>query len=264
MHNAISKFFRCLAAGALLLMSANLLAQITDINAAINKAGRQRMLSQRIAKAYFQIGQGIDVQKSRQVLDASVAAFDRQLVELKNYAPTPEIKTTYQQLEKLWLDYKDALLGAAPSKTGGQKVLALSDDVLKLANQGTFQLEKYSGTTGGRLVNLAGRQRMLSQRMAKFYLAQNWDLGGKGATAELDKARKEFVATHAELTTAAEGNQALKDVLGLVGQQWVFFDIALAKQGGDRATQSRDVAVSSELILQEMENAVSLFERTGK
>ena len=58
-------------------------SQIDDINAAINKAGRQRMLSQRMAKAYFQIGQKIDVDRSKKVLDSSVAAFDRQLIELK-------------------------------------------------------------------------------------------------------------------------------------------------------------------------------------
>ena len=39
-------------------------AQITDIGAAINKAGRERMLSQRIAKAYFQLGQGIDPERA--------------------------------------------------------------------------------------------------------------------------------------------------------------------------------------------------------
>ena len=37
------------------------MAQIADLNSAINKAGRQRMLSQRMAKAYFQIGQQVKV-----------------------------------------------------------------------------------------------------------------------------------------------------------------------------------------------------------
>ena len=78
----------------------NALAQINDINSAINKAGRQRMLSQRMAKAYFQIGQGVDIERSKKILDTSVATFDRQLVELKNYAPTPDIKNTYVSLEK--------------------------------------------------------------------------------------------------------------------------------------------------------------------
>jgi len=37
-----------------------------------------------------------------------MALFDRQLVELKAFAPTPEIKATYAQLEASWSDYKAA------------------------------------------------------------------------------------------------------------------------------------------------------------
>jgi len=47
-------------------------AQISDINSAINKAGRERMLSQRMAKAYFQLGLGVDVDRSKRVLDSSI------------------------------------------------------------------------------------------------------------------------------------------------------------------------------------------------
>ena len=122
-------------------------AQITDLNGAINKAGRQRMLSQRMAKAYLQLGLQVDAERSRRILDASVALFDRQLVELKNYAPTPEIKEIYQKLEKSWLAYKDVLIGAAPSPEGGRKVMAINEEVLALAQQGTQQLEKQGGSS---------------------------------------------------------------------------------------------------------------------
>ena len=98
-------------------------AQVNNLNDAINKAGRQRMLSQRIAKAYFQFGQGFDVERSQRVLDASVALFDRQLVELKNYAVTPEIKETYLSLEKSWIEYKDFVIGAKPEQERAKKVL---------------------------------------------------------------------------------------------------------------------------------------------
>lgn len=121
----MKSIFGIIVAFALAFSFVDAQAQISDPNVAVNKAGRQRMLSQRIAKAYFQIGQQIDVDRSKKVLDASVAVFDRQLVELKNYAPTPEIKATYLKLETSWLAYKDLLLGAVPSPDNGRKVLEL-------------------------------------------------------------------------------------------------------------------------------------------
>ena len=55
--------------GFFLLLTGNVaLAQISDLNSAINKAGRQRMLSQRMAKAYFQIGQQIEVDRSKKAV----------------------------------------------------------------------------------------------------------------------------------------------------------------------------------------------------
>lgn len=240
------------------------LAQISDINSAINKAGRQRMLSQRMAKAYFQIGQQIDVDRSKKVLDGSIAVFDRQLVELKNYAPTPEIKETYLKLEKSWLAYKDVLVGATPSPENGRKVLAISDGVLELAHQATVQLEKKSGSNAGRLVNVSGRQRMLSQRMAKYYQAAAWGVADNGSATNLAKARQDFSTALLELASAPANTAQLNESLDLVRQQWLFFENALnQKSGGDKRAQLA-VATTSERILDEMEIAVGLYEKLPK
>jgi len=239
-------------------------AQIADINSAINKAGRERMLSQRMAKAYFQLGLGVDVDRSKSALDSSVSLFDRQLVELKNYAPTPEIKDTYLKLEKSWLAYKDALVGTAPNQANGRKVLDLSEEVLALAHQGTVQLEKHSGTTAGRLVNISGRQRMLSQRMAKFYQAAAWSLGGTQLSPEVDKARKEFSAALLELTAAPSNTPAVREELELVKQQWFFFENALNQRASADKALTTNVATTSERILQTMESVVSLYEKNSK
>lgn len=254
-----------LAMGAIMLALAAPLAsaQIADINAAINKAGRQRMLSQRLAKAYLQLGQQVDAERSRKVMDASVALFDRQLVELKNFAPTPEIRETYQKLEKAWLAYKDVLVGAAPSPEGGRKVMAINEEVLALAQQGTLQLEKQAGSTAGRLVNLAGRQRMLSQRLAKFYQAAAWGIAPTGAANELEKSRREFAEALNELASAPANTAQIRDGLELVRQQWLFFDAAVVQRAAIDKRQSLAVATTSERILEEMETVVALYERLG-
>lgn len=246
---------------ALLGLAPTAHAQITDINAAINKAGRERMLSQRMAKAYFQLGQNIDTYRSQRILDTSVATFDRQLVELKNYAPTPQIRETYVLLEQAWLAYKDALVGAYPSAEGAKTVLTLSDEVLTLAHRGTMQLEKHSATTAGRLVNLSGRQRMLSQRMAKLYQAHAWGLGSGQALKEIDTARGEFTTALRELSIAPSNTPALVAELDLVKQQWFFFEGALTQRTTNDARLATTVATTSERILETMEGIVGMYEQ---
>ncbi len=236
-------------------------AQITDILDAINKAGRQRMLSQRMSKAYVALALNNSVADARRVLDLSMALFDRQLVELKAFAPNEAIVGTYTRLEADWSSFKTALVGKPPVMAGVAPVLALDARVLALAHQGTTQLEQTSNRSLGRLVNIAGRQRMLSQRLAKFYLSAAANVDAPTAQREMATARTEFVAAMETLRTAPEATERIKNTLQLGDAQWIFFTNALGQLQPGRPNERHvnEVFVSSENLLTVMDQVTGLY-----
>lgn len=238
-------------------------AQVSDLNDAINKAGRQRMLSQRMAKAWLALGQDVEPVKSGRILAESMATFDRQLVELKAYAPQSSIRATYQQLDEVWAEYKLSLVGATPRRERAAALLSLDARVLSLAHQGTTQLEALSGRPAARLVNIAGRQRMLSQRSAKCYLSVAWADTDPIQQRELEVAKHEFVEALSLLEAAKEATPTIREELSLARQQWVFFDNALGRIDRQARTprHSAEVLRSSENILQIMDRVTGLFAR---
>ena len=243
------------------LAAAGARAQVADLNDAINKAGRLRMLSQRTSKAYLALVHNVETRNAQQVLDKSILLFEKQLAELKAFAPSPAIRGTYDALDGAWGDFKRVLAGMAPSKEEAAGIVKLDATVLALANQGTAQYEAASGKPVGRLVNIAGRQRMLSQRMAKFYLAGAMQIDAAGSTAEIAKARSEFLAGLDTLRTAPEATAQIRQELVLADAQWMFFNRGLQRLEGAGTSPAlmSDVFVTSENMLAIMDRVTGLY-----
>ena len=251
------------AAGATVLAGGLPLAhaQVVDLSDAINKAGRLRMLSQRMGKAWLAVLLSVQKTSAQLVLDKSIALFNRHLVELKAYAPNPEVLATYTKLEAAWSDYQAQLIGKAPARDAAAALLQQEAKVLALAHQGTQQLETHAGKPVGHLVNVAGRQRMLSQRMAKFHLALAWKSAGTEAHQQIEAARKEFVAGLDTLATAPQTTPQIQQQLTLARQQWVFFDAALNRDDNPSKRDAENVFNTSENILQVMDQITGLYAR---
>jgi len=222
----------------------------TDYGAAIDAAGRQRMLTQRIVKAYCQVGMRVTPEVSKAQLDAAVRRFDRQLLDLANVVPNAESRDALARLRLQWRDFRRLAIGAV-SRDGARRLAAQSDGVLQAAHQLVLLLQDAAGTPQARLVNLAGRQRMLSQRLAKLYMLRAYGVDTPSLRDELESTRNEFEGALASLRAAPENTGAIELELDAVALQWEWFKNALALQGTDSYVLV--VGDASESILNSMD-----------
>ena len=232
---------------------------------AINKAGRQRMLSQRACKAWFAKGLDVVPDLAAKVLAASIALFERQLAELAAFAPEPRIQDLYARLGTAWTGYKTLLLRGTPSRGDGADVLDRAGQVLKLAHEGTGLIEALSTRPASHWVNVCGRQRMLSQRLAALHLGASWGVEAGFAQAEIAKARTEFAAAQAALEKAPEDTPQIREELQMADLQWGFFDAALRglTPGAPDPVSMSNVFTTSERILEVMDGVTGRFAKLG-
>ncbi len=224
----------------------------------INKAGRQRMLTQRIVLNYVQIGLGVFPERSREQLAQDVSLFYGQLAELKAAAPSPGIVEALDSVERQWEVFQETATGRV-SRAGARQLLFWNDDLLFASNKVVQLLQDLSGEPFSLLVNISGRQRMLSQRMAKFYMLREWEIDTITTRDEMERARNEFTDGLAILQDDPETTEAIRMELNSVATQWAWFENALNLI--DEDSFRLIVAESSQAILQNMENVTALYEQ---
>lgn len=207
---------------------------ITSISEGIDKAGRQRMLTQRIVKCYAQKGQDIRYLVAAAELDESVRVFERQLQQLKGFAQDAESQRLLALIEQRWLALKQIAIGEV-SRTQAEALRILAEQTLTTANQLVLLLEERSDSNQGHLVNLAGRQRMLTQRMANLYLLMAWGFEDPGYLADYEQAVREFEAAMFELKTAGENTPEINQALQQVSSMWQMFKFSSRVDQGEYA-----------------------------
>lgn len=151
-----------------------------DYNKAINVSGKQRMLSQKMAKAYLLMSQGIENEKLKKELNSSKFIFEKQLEILKNNASSSSTKLYLKEVSKIWRDYKK-IINESAGETNALKILSLNTDLLKNCHQVVLSIERTSNYNNKffenndqeliNTINVSGKQRMLSQRMCLYFTA---------------------------------------------------------------------------------------------
>lgn len=265
----------------LLLLAAVLPAAISEQGwaAAINIAGRQRMLSQKIAKEFLLARYGVDPEGQRKLMQGSVKMFLDSHKRLQAgdaeqgvpAPPTPEVQAALAAIDKPWADFA-ASLEASGSGTDAAAfaVLARTNEALLASVAAMVEIYEQAqkaamGTATGKVINWAGRQRMLSQRMAKEALLVA--AGDGEAKNRLAAARKLFGEAHAALSQgdAAAGIPAPADPVvqkqfAKIAGLWAGYQAILDRvASGDPAARS-ELAETSAQMLTETNRATTLLE----
>lgn len=197
-----------------------------DAASAVKLAESQRMLSQRMVKAYLMAGQGIGADDARTILAASVKQFDAQLASMKRFQPTPAVRNAVTALEAAWRPCK-AVLASAPSKQGAITLYDANETLQQAAHSAALAYEDIAGLAAERAASVAGRQHMLLQRMAKFYFYRTWGLYDAPADMELHLSRAHFTAVLSQIERSPRVSAQAKAGVAQVRREWEPYQQAL-------------------------------------
>lgn len=227
---------------------------------AINRAGQLRMLSQRLVKLYALSCAGVRPDETKRLFTDSIAQVDGNLATLGRNLSKPTFGDLLDAVLMPWKPLRTAL--EAPALASRlPEVDRLAERMLRRAERLTANLEIVGFAAALHVINVSGRQRMLSQRGAKAALMGTL-LNGKAAmaaVAAMQAAKAELVQGFAYLDALPLSNAEIGGELGRAAQVWERLQAAL-EQVGTQAGQEA-ISVLSEVLLAQFDRLTDDLER---
>ena len=237
----------------------------------INLSGRQRMLSQYMAKAVCFASLKVDEKMQIDEMQLAHHLFERTLVELRDGSAVqrmlPEadlaINDALDEAERVWYVYGKAVKERDIAAVVGQNltVLAKSNDVVTL-----FQ-KKY-GSSGdvapeiAAALNISGRQRMLTQKSSKEFCLVAAGIDAASNRTALKTTIEFFDTSMASLKDgnpamglAAAPSPAVIEQIGKANAAWAPMKAIFARVAGGAQPSPEDIAAISKQNVAVMESA---------
>lgn len=230
---------------------------------AVNRSGQLRMLSQRLVKLHLLQAMGVQGAEHAALLQASVQWVDGNFILLRKNLSQPTYGDLLEQVAQTWEQLKTALAqGSTPAVEQQAEALLLGAERL------TTSLESSGAAAPLHVLNLAGRQRMLSQRFGKYALLA---LAGEGAVVDLAQAsmraaQREFEEALTYLNGIPLSTPDIHGALAAAGVAWLQM-VAAAQDaqrlaGSQRAGRLQALAADSETLLGLFEQLSNHYERS--
>ncbi|MCP3672197.1 MAG: hypothetical protein GY814_17555 [Gammaproteobacteria bacterium] len=223
---------------------------------AINKSGKQRMLTQRMLKDYALVGMGVNFGDPKTDLKNIVAQFDTTVGELKATATSEKVTASLNSISQLWGPIKQVLTVEPQQKSAAGLQRAL-DDLLQACHQATVLITESADSKAGEIINISGRQRMLSQRLAGLYMLRVWGVKDSEFEQKLAQVMDEFRTAHQALLNAPATTLKIKKLLGEVNGPFSMFELMAQSKSGKFIPAL--ISKSSDKIVIKMDEVTGLY-----
>ena len=204
-------------------------------NQMINIAGKQRMLSQKMAKIYLMKAYGANLSTLNSELNISKMIFERNLETLisnTDHLFSPAVKQTILKEKSTWSSFK-TIINKPVNESNVASLLDLSERLLKDSNSVVVSIKKENisfdeFSTNIELLDIidkSGKQRMLSQRLCLFFVAKKFALKNKAKNFRNEVALN---STYNELDNALidllNSNVNTLDIEEIIGNTMITFE----------------------------------------
>jgi len=251
-----------------------------DMGVIINLAGKQRMLTQKMSKEILLIAKGINVVENQKNLRHTATLFNKTLAGLANgdselalvKIENPSIARQIYKVYKLWKVFLESVNMVLMGDTSPAVLKNIAQQNLPLLKEMNKAVKMYEKESSSSLepwlavtINLAGKQRMLTQKMTKELLLVAIGIEPKKNQAKMEQTMSSFERTlaglldgDAELGLPATKDVVIRDQLMLVKNQWNSYKSILIKNN----VFNPDLIIASRvniLLLKEMDKAVHMY-----
>ena len=226
---------------------------------AINRAGQQRMLSQRLVKLYALACSRTDGAAAALLMKESIQRVQDNLAALEAELSVATYGDLVAAARAGWEALRQ-LLEAPPRAAELGRLDAQAEAVVEQANALVLALESSGLATPVQVINVAGRQRMLSQRLAKLALLQALATDRQAAEALLAQTASEFEQGLAALTQMPLSSPQIRALLERGEAAWRELRAAVpeAAQPGARMK----VAAASEELLEIFDRLTQAYQHS--
>jgi len=182
------------------------------------------MFTQRMLKDYSMVGMNNSFGSPDKDLKKIIKQFEAHLELLRKYTKNEEIQAKIDTELDLWKPIKKSL-ESTPNQTEAKQLQLQLDHLLEISDEITTLFVDESDKERGVIVNIAGRQRMLSQRMAGLYLLKVWGVEDKEFKKKLLESLLLFKTSLLKLQASPLNSEEINQRLKRVERSFMFFEI---------------------------------------